>query len=516
MWLDVARYADSKGYGSDPLRTIWRYRDWVIDAFNRNLPYDRFTVEQLAGDLLPGATADQILATAFHRNTMANDEGGTDDEEFRVAAVKDRIDTTMQVWMGLTIGCAKCHSHKFDPITQREYYEAYAFFDQTEDADRGDEEPKMLAPTRQQQQQLADRRAQRTTLEQQLALPPSGLDADLNAWEQSVRQQESRWVVLEPTKASADEGSSLEILPDRSVRAQGTAPDRDTYHLEFASDLSGITAFRLDALPDESLPAHGPGRAGGNFVINEIRIDAAPQSAASIQGRFLRIELPGANRILSLAEVQLFRGAENLAPQGKAQQSSTSYDAGAALAIDAQTSGEFQQHSVTHTNEEDNPWWEVDLGKTVPVDRAAIWNRTDGALESRLNGMRILVLDENHKPVWQRTIAEPPRPSLQFELTGPTQVDLAVATSDFAQDGWPADRIIDGELGAKSGWAVAPAFGKSHYAVLATKKPLVFDGPARFTLTMVQSYGGQHTLGRFRISAIAAQPAAWALADGHP
>jgi len=153
MWLDLARYADSAGYGSDPLRTIWRYRDWVIDAFNRNLPYDRFTIEQLAGDLLPHPTLEQRMATAFHRNTMTNTEGGTDDEEFRVAAVKDRVDTTMQVWMGLTMGCAKCHSHKFDPITHNEYYRFYAFFNQTADADRGDESPVVPAPTSEMQEQ---------------------------------------------------------------------------------------------------------------------------------------------------------------------------------------------------------------------------------------------------------------------------------------------------------------------------------------------------------------------------
>lgn len=143
MWLDLARYADSKGYGSDPLRQIWRYRDWVIGAFNRNLPYDQFTVEQLAGDLLESPSEDQLLATAFHRNTMSNDEGGTDDEEFRVAAVKDRVDSTLQIWMGLTMGCAKCHSHKYDPITQREYYQVLAIFNQTADADRNDEEPRL-------------------------------------------------------------------------------------------------------------------------------------------------------------------------------------------------------------------------------------------------------------------------------------------------------------------------------------------------------------------------------------
>ncbi len=147
MWLDLARYADSAGYGSDPLRTIWRYRDWVINALNRNLPYDQFTIEQIAGDLLPGATIDQKIATAFHRNTMTNTEGGTDDEEFRVAAIKDRVDTTMQVWMGLTMGCAKCHSHKYDPLTHEEYYKFYAIFNQTADTDQPDESPVIAAPT---------------------------------------------------------------------------------------------------------------------------------------------------------------------------------------------------------------------------------------------------------------------------------------------------------------------------------------------------------------------------------
>ncbi len=153
-WLDLARYADSAGYGSDPLRpNMWRYRDWVIDAFNRNLPYDQFTIEQIAGDLLPGATLEQKIATAFHRNTMTNTEGGTDREEFRVAAVKDRVSTTMQVWMGLTMGCAQCHSHKYDPITQKEYYRFVAVFNQTADNDQPDERPTIPAPTTTQAEQ---------------------------------------------------------------------------------------------------------------------------------------------------------------------------------------------------------------------------------------------------------------------------------------------------------------------------------------------------------------------------
>ncbi len=142
VWLDLARYADSMGYEKDTLRTIWPYRDWVVRALNDNMPFDEFTVQQLAGDLLPEPTDDQLVATGFHRNTMTNTEGGTDDEEFRDAAVKDRVATTGQVWMGLTVSCAQCHSHKYDPISHGEYYSLYAFFNQTADADKDDDSPK--------------------------------------------------------------------------------------------------------------------------------------------------------------------------------------------------------------------------------------------------------------------------------------------------------------------------------------------------------------------------------------
>ncbi len=155
-WLDLARYADSQGYEKDGLRrTMWRYRDWVLDAFADDMPFDRFTILQLAGDLLDDATDEDRLATAFHRQTMTNTEGGTDDEEFRVAAVVDRVDTTMSVWMGATAGCAQCHDHKFDPISQREFFELFAFFDQTADRDRDDDAPLLAVPTRAHRAELA-------------------------------------------------------------------------------------------------------------------------------------------------------------------------------------------------------------------------------------------------------------------------------------------------------------------------------------------------------------------------
>lgn len=140
-WLDLARYADTNGYEKDDTRTIWPFRNWVINSLNADMPFDEFTIEQLAGDLLPNPTKEQLIATAFHRNTMQNDEGGTDDEEYRVAAVIDRVSTTMQVWMATTMGCCQCHSHKYDPFSQREYYELFAFFNQSADADRNDQQP---------------------------------------------------------------------------------------------------------------------------------------------------------------------------------------------------------------------------------------------------------------------------------------------------------------------------------------------------------------------------------------
>ena len=135
LWLDLARYANSKGYEKDPHRNIWRYRDWVISALNQDMPFDQFTIEQLAGDLLHLPSKEQMIATGFHRNTMTNTEGGTEDEEFRIAAVIDRVNTTMEVWQGVTIGCVQCHDHPYDPIRQEEFYEQLAFFNNTQDAD---------------------------------------------------------------------------------------------------------------------------------------------------------------------------------------------------------------------------------------------------------------------------------------------------------------------------------------------------------------------------------------------
>ncbi|MFT6178764.1 MAG: hypothetical protein ACJAQT_004266 [Akkermansiaceae bacterium] len=241
MWLDLARYADTKGYEKDRPRTIWRYRDWVIDALNEDMPYHQFTVEQLAGDLLPNATNEQILATAFHRNTMENDEGGTDDEEFRVAAVKDRVDTTMQVWMGLTMGCAKCHTHKYDPISIEDYYSFYAYFNQTEDADRG--APVMATPTRAQDSEIVSLEAELKSL----AVKPEGFREAFATWKGKFKDAP----LWEPLRLADQKTKVVKIeqITDGTLRVIGELPEKDTWTLilELPSD-EPVTALRIDAL----------------------------------------------------------------------------------------------------------------------------------------------------------------------------------------------------------------------------------------------------------------------------
>ena len=251
MWLDLARYADTKGYEKDLPRTIWRYRDWVIDAFNADMPYDEFTLHQLAGDLLPNPTTDQILATAFHRNTMSNDEGGTDDDEFRVAAVKDRVDTTLQVWMGLTMACAKCHTHKYDPISIEDYYSTYAIFNQTADHDRGDDSPLHPTPTKAQSEQLTQLQTQlntappdqKATFEKQLAdlkkqIPSTPILRELPANQQRKTHVHLRGNFLD----QAPEDLSPQVPAAFGTLPADTPPDRAAFARWLCAPENPLTA----------------------------------------------------------------------------------------------------------------------------------------------------------------------------------------------------------------------------------------------------------------------------------
>ncbi len=191
QWLDLARYADSNGYAEDQARTIWKYRDWVIQAFNDNKPFDQFTIDQIAGDMRPNPTASQILATAFHRNTLTNTEGGTSREEFRTIAVVDRVNTTLQVWMAVTVNCAQCHQHKYDPITQDEYFQLFAIFNQTEDADRGDNSPNFPYMAPEDQKKRSAWEAELAAVDKQIAAVPD-MVARQQAWEKETAAEKEK------------------------------------------------------------------------------------------------------------------------------------------------------------------------------------------------------------------------------------------------------------------------------------------------------------------------------------
>ncbi|MBI1902884.1 MAG: PSD1 domain-containing protein [Planctomycetia bacterium] len=367
-WLDLARYADSDGYEKDTGRPhAWRFRHWVVKALNDDMPFDRFTIEQLAGDLLPDRTIDQLAAAGFHRNTLTNKEGGIDPEEDRVKQTVDRTNTTGMVWLGLTVGCAQCHTHKYDPIAQREYYGLYAFFNSLAETDvpaplSGNDEEYLLA-----KKAFDDEQAKlRAVVEGFVAekLPARQLE-----WEKTLGDARgTEWHVLKPVSAISTYRATLTIQEDGSVLASGTSPPEDVYTIVLETELSGITAIRLETLADPSLPSSGPGRvAHGNFVLSELKLTASP-----------------------------------IAPDAK---------------------------------------------------------------------------------------AEP--------------VALQNASADFAQgkDGkeFPPSAALDGNK--KTGWAVAPQFGRDHVAVFETAADVAVEGGVRLTLTLGQHHGLTHTIGRLRIAA---------------
>ncbi len=507
-WLDLARYADSAGYADDPPRTIWAYRDYVIRAFNDNTPFDEFTIEQIAGDLLPNPTNEQLVATAFHRNTLTNNEGGTNDEEFRNVAIVDRVNTTAAVWLGTTMACAQCHTHKYDPITQKEYFGVFAFFNNSADADLRDESPLLEIFTDAQKRERASLENEKRELQQQLQTPTPETAAGFFAWQEKLTA-EPEWQPLMPVEFKATSGVNGTILEDASVKIPSDAAT-DIYNLQFDVQERAVTALRLEALADDSLPASGPGNGNGNFVVSRVSASVTPPSSSTAQGRYVRIDLPGNDKTLSLAEVQVFSGSENIAFQGKASQSSVAYKGRANRAIDGNTDGDyFGANSTTHTNSSADPWWELDLKAERPIERIAIWNRTDNGLHERLTGAKLTVFDAKRHVVFERVLETAPNPSSEVSVGGPRPVPFAATFADFSQDGFPASAVINNTDPANTGWAVSPQQGKPHVLTLLLSSPIEKSSGAALSLSIEHtSKYLQHTLGHFRVSATSSASAA--------
>jgi hypothetical protein len=269
-WLDVVRYADSGGYHSDNDRYVWLYRDYVIQAFNDNKRFDQFTVEQLAGDLLPAATREQRIASGFNRLLQTTEEGGAQPKEYTAKYSADRVRNTAAAWLGATMGCSECHNHKFDPYTTRDFYRFAAFF--------ADVNEKAVGRQDQTPMPAAEQEAQIKWLEDEIGAVRAELDREhpeLTAaqaqWEQDIRDRKTEWTTLVPDASASAGGATFTPQSDGSLLVGGASPDKDVYAFSVPVSLKGITALRLEVLPDDSLPAHGPGRAGnGNLVLHEV------------------------------------------------------------------------------------------------------------------------------------------------------------------------------------------------------------------------------------------------------
>lgn len=253
-WLDAAHYADSNGYEKDPMRHIWFYRDWVISACNRDLPYDQFIIQQIAGDQLPNATQDQIVATGFLRNSMINEEGGVNPEQFRMEAMFDHMDVIGKSILGLTIGCAQCHDHKYDPVSQEEYYRMFAWLN-------NDNEPWRVVYTTAEQVRRSQLLARVTELENMLKHEHPGWKRQMDEWQAKLKNARPRWRTLQ-FEDDPSGGEKALRQPEGSILAQGYAPTKSEvrFTVKTGAPLK-ISAFRLELMNDPNLPAYGPGRS---------------------------------------------------------------------------------------------------------------------------------------------------------------------------------------------------------------------------------------------------------------
>jgi mono/diheme cytochrome c family protein len=272
-WLDAARYADSDGYEKDMSREMWPYRDYVVSAFNRDLPYNQFLIEQLAGDQLPNARQDQVVATGFLRNSMVNMEGAIDPEQFRMEAMFDRMDAIGKAMLGLTIQCAQCHNHKYDPISQEEYYRIFAFINSDHEA-----RPVVYSPD--QQMKIAELRRQMNEIEEDLKHRGPDWAKRMAEWEDSVKGKQPEWIVITNMHQEGDKSQRYEDKGDGSLLACGYAPTKMTQWFRATNDLNDITAWRLELLTDPNLPYGGPGRAfNGTCALSEFQVEAMDATA---------------------------------------------------------------------------------------------------------------------------------------------------------------------------------------------------------------------------------------------
>ena len=529
-WLDLARYADTNGYHIDTHRDLWLWREWVIRAFNRNIPFDRFSVEQIAGDLLPGATVEQKVASGFNRNTMVNFEGGADPDEYQTKYVVDRVNTTGLTWLGLTVGCAECHDHKYDPISTREFYQFFAFFNSiTErglDGSNANPVPVMKVPSADQAEVIEHHRTEMKRLEVELTKrldSPTPVEAaEFAAWQGELRGVlRDSWTPLEGIQAKSIGGSALTPQADGSILVSGANPDTDRYEITASLGHRSFSVLRIEALPDLSLTQGAFARSdNGNFVMTGVEATVEPLEAS-----------------------------RELDPRSVT--AGSWWSVGPFTARDAKDA--FEREFVTVSSispavnageKGDQPWkehpeWKDGVQITLTGDIAATyvtrvlmapkagWVRvavgSDDGIRVWINGRERLSRNVSRAAAARQDFAFLPLKAGEnrlvmkisnggggyaffFERMPDTvrsiPVAFAAAFADFSQSGFPASNLIDSD--AKSGWAGEGQNAdhrQPHQAILVGGEGSAFESGTRLRLSLrFESGFAKHQLGRFRLS----------------
>lgn len=558
-WLDLARYADTNGFEKDKPRNIWPWRDWVINALNADLPFDKFTVEQIAGDMLPNATRDQLIATGFHRNTMLNEEGGIDPLEYRFYSVVDRVHVTSTAWLGLTMACAQCHTHKYDPIQHTEYY---GFLAALNNAD----EPTIEIPK-------PDIAGKRKKIQEQI----DALEASLP--EKFPAETRIDWQTPGSAEFASKHGAEAEFLSDGSFRVGGKNPGKEVYTIKFDTALPRITHLQVEALPDESVGKGGPGRTDhGNFVLSEVEMEISgtgilpvppggvpdagsspkPRSIkfSSAEADFSQQNFPVANAIDGKPNTGwAIAGAEN--PRAHRHAILTLAEPLALKDKASVTIRLVQNHGVQHTlgrfrvslgselpgaitsderrrelrDRKFAKWLEGELQKVVewkslrPVEANSTtpfltiqeddsifasgdFTKSDTYrlkfqnVPAGVKAFRLEVLPDERLPLHGPGSVAYEGPVGDFWLStvrvkaGDKSIKLQSATESYAKGNNNAAKAIDEDL--QSGWSVDGGQGQAHNAVFQFAEPLAAGGDLELELICERYYAAG--LGKFRVS----------------
>ena len=530
-WLDLARFADSQGYHHDSQRDLWPWRDWVIKSFNTNMPFDQFTVEQLAGDLLPNPSREQRIATGFHRNEMTTSEGGAMPEEYAVKYVAGRVDTTARVWLGTSLACAECHDHKYDPISQKQYYQFFAYFNTI--AENGLDQdlnpvPRLTLDTPEQRQKLEQFTKGIAALEKAreglITLPNEEQAAAQAQWEAKLRQGAAdSWSVLEAGGVSARQGTTLSKLLDKSLLAAGANPDQEVFELSLPTDAQHLTGIRLETLPPEDSPDSKAGRGpSGEFLLT--RFEAVARSRAP--ERAMPLPPPEFGRWFALGPFPAASAREafdkGFGPESGVELGKSFLD-GKLKWTEQPDWSDGVTHALTGENSatyiyrtlqvKESGWAKLSFGSD---DGLQVWWNGEKVLSNDTS--RAVAVDQDRTVVWLASgenhllmkVSNGGGPSgFYFKLLSDPvlehPVEFSAAAADFSQPDYPIGAVLDGKT--NTGWAVggdqAEARGP-HQAFFQTKRPFGFkEGTDLLVRLKFESDKPRHTLSRFRVAVTA-------------